>query len=82
MPTSLRIGAYRFYFYSYDCNEPRHTHIDRDNNMAKFWLDPDVHLAENYGYNSKELRQIERLVKDYIEDLRNEWDNFCGNVDS
>lgn len=40
MPTSLRIGAYRFYFYSYDCNEPRHTHVDRDENMAKFWLDP------------------------------------------
>ena len=50
--------------------------------MAKFWLDPDIHLAENYGYNSKELRQIERLIKNQLETLRNEWDNFCGNVNS
>lgn len=50
MPTSLRIGPYRFYFYAYDCHEPRHAHADRDNKMAKFWLDPEVYLAESYGY--------------------------------
>jgi hypothetical protein len=41
MPTTLRTGPYRFYFYSYDCGEPRHTHVDRENKSAKFWLDPD-----------------------------------------
>ena len=28
MPTVLRIGPYRFYFYSLDPNEPPHIHID------------------------------------------------------
>ncbi len=78
MPTVLRIGPYRFYFYSYDCTEPRHIHIDRESSSAKFWLDPEVILAENYGYNRKELREIERLVKQHVERLRNEWDAFCG----
>lgn len=45
MPTTLRTGPYRFYFYSYDCGEPRHTHVDRENMSAKFWLDPDVSPA-------------------------------------
>ncbi len=78
MPTALRIGSYRFYFYSYDCGEPRHMHIDRENLSAKFWLDPDVLLAENYGYRRKELRDIERITKENVEMLRHEWDSFCN----
>jgi hypothetical protein len=80
MPTTLLFGAYRFYFYSYDCGEPRHTHVDRDNNSAKFWIDPDVALADNYGFNRKELRDIERIIRNNLGKLRDEWDAFCyGN---
>ena len=77
MPTTLRLGPYRFYFYSYDCGEPRHTHVDRENMSAKFWLDPDVSLVENRGFSRKELRDIERIVRDNLEILRHEWDSFC-----
>lgn len=77
MPTALRTGPYRIYFYSYDCGEPRHMHVDREKWSAKFWLDPDVALEENRGYNRKELRDIERVLRDNLENLRNEWDAFC-----
>jgi hypothetical protein len=77
MPTALRRGPYRFYFYPYDCAEPRHMHVDRENLSAKLWLDPDVRLAENLGYNRHELRVIERLARETLEVLRNAWDNFC-----
>ncbi|MBE7533875.1 MAG: DUF4160 domain-containing protein [Chloroflexi bacterium] len=77
MPTALRTGPYRIYFYSYDCGEPRHMHVDREKWSAKFWLDPDVALGENRGYNRKELRDIERILRDNLENLRNEWDAFC-----
>jgi hypothetical protein len=79
MPTALRIGPYRFYFYSYDCGEPRHMHVDRENKGVKFWLDPDVSLARNCGYTRKELRDIERITTENLERLRNEWDAFCGD---
>lgn len=36
MPTVLRIGPYRFYFYSHEPNEPSHIHVDRDDLSAKF----------------------------------------------
>ena len=78
MPTALWSGPYRFYFYSYDCGEPRHMHVDRENRSAKFWLDPDVTLAENHGYGRKELRAIERTMRENLEVLRNEWDAFCN----
>src|SRR5438105_4676750 len=77
MPTALRLGPYRFYFYSYDCSEPRHMHADRENQSAKFWLDPDVLLEANHGYGRKELRDIERIVRENLELLKNEWDEFC-----
>ena len=79
MPTSFRIGSYRFYFYSYDCIEPRHTHIDRENMSVKFWLDPDVSLAENYGFSRKELRDLEQITRDRLDTLRKEWDAFCDS---
>lgn len=79
MPTAIRIGPYRFYFYSYDCEEPRHTHVDRENKSAKFWLDPDVSLAVNYGYSRRELRDVERIARENLERLRDAWNDFCGD---
>jgi Domain of unknown function (DUF4160) len=35
MPTVLRSGSYRFYFYSHEANEPPHVHVDRDDLSAK-----------------------------------------------
>lgn len=52
-------------------------HVDRENMSAKFWLDPDVSLAENYEFDRKELREIERITRDNLERLRDEWDAFC-----
>jgi hypothetical protein len=56
-------------------------HVDRENWSAKFWLDPDVALEENHGYSRKELRDLERILRENLEVLRNEWDTFCrGNT--
>jgi len=38
MPTVYRQGSHRFFFYSSDCDELAHVHIERDHNVAKFWL--------------------------------------------
>lgn len=40
MPTVLRHGPYRFYFYSNDADEPVHVHVERDGDVAKVWADP------------------------------------------
>lgn len=44
-PTVLRSGPYRFFFYASDGGEPRHIHVERNEKVAKFWLDP-VRLPE------------------------------------
>ena len=77
MPTALRSGPYRFYFYSHEPSEPAHIHIDRDDLSAKFWLDP-VQLAGNFGFRAHELRAIQSLVERHREMLLEAWDGFFG----
>jgi hypothetical protein len=40
MPTVMRIGPFRFFFYSNENDEPRHVHIRAAENEAKYWLEP------------------------------------------
>ena len=55
MPTVLRVGPYRFFFFSSDKGEPVHIHIERDDNIAKVWLDPDfIIVAGSAGLRSTE----------------------------
>lgn len=57
MPTVLRIGPHRFFFFSNEGQEPARIHVETAENYAKFWLAP-VTLADAKGYNSRELRQV------------------------
>jgi len=58
MPTIKDLPrTFRFFFYSFDCNEPRHVHVQKDRMVCKFWLEPVV-LSNNYGFSSKELSKI------------------------
>ncbi len=52
MPTIHRVGAYRFFFYAGDKDEPQHIHVERDDKIAKFWLDP-VRLQSSGGFSRK-----------------------------
>jgi hypothetical protein len=72
VPTILLVGPYRMYFYSHEPNEPPHVHVDRDNQSAKFWLDP-IALARNVGFGPAELRRIQRLVAESGNLLLENW---------
>jgi len=79
MPTVLISGPYRFHFWSYDCAEPCHIHVQRDQRQAKLWLDP-VLLEESYGFRGKELREIERIIVVNISLLLEAWDEHCARA--
>ncbi|HYL78008.1 MAG TPA: DUF4160 domain-containing protein [Bryobacteraceae bacterium] len=72
MPTVLRSGPYRVYFFSHEPNEPAHVHVDRDDQSAKFWLNP-VALALDLGFSPVELRRIQRMLTDNETTLLEEW---------
>jgi hypothetical protein len=68
MPTVLRIGLYRFHFYSDEYNEPPHIHVATADGECKFWLNP-VQLAGNKNLTPKVIRDIEKLVFEYSDFL-------------
>lgn len=61
MPTVLLINGYRFFFFSNERKEPIHIHVEKAEKYAKFRIDP-VFVATNYGYTSKELREIGEII--------------------
>jgi hypothetical protein len=77
MPTVLRVGRFRFFFFSNEGREPPHIHVKAGDEEAKYWLDP-IELAVNYGFNARELKLIERLVEEYRDDLVEAWHEHLG----
>ena len=69
-------GPYHVFFYSFDCNEPMHVHVRRENMTSKFWLDP-VELASSQGFRPRELNVIRRLVKDHRDTIVKAWHEHC-----
>lgn len=75
MPTVKRVGSYRFFFYSNESDEPPHIHVQRDRQLAKFWLQPIV-LAAVMGFKGHELRKVEELVVENRESFLEAWNEF------
>ena len=78
MPTILRIGPYRFYFYSNEQGEPAHIHIQREKMLAKFWLKP-VMLASSTRFPAQELRKLEILVTEHSNALLEAWNEYFSS---
>ena len=78
MPTVLRIGSFRFFFYSNEDGEPAHIHIQRDRMLAKFWLIP-VTLASSTRFPPRELRKIESMVIENKEILLEAWNEHFSS---
>jgi hypothetical protein len=72
MPTVLLINGYRFFFFSNEKNEPLHIHIEKAEKYAKFWIDP-LFVAINYGFTSKELREISEIIDNNEIHIRDKW---------
>ena len=69
----MREGPFRFFFYLGDRVEPPHVHVQRDNNIAKFWLNP-VTLERSGGLTRSELRRVERIIEEHQNSFLGEWD--------
>jgi hypothetical protein len=73
MPEVLRIGGFRFFFFSREGKEPRHIHVEQAERYAKFWLEP-VALAESRGFRSAEVRELYSLIAQNREKFILAWD--------
>jgi hypothetical protein len=77
MPTVLRVGPYRFHFYSNEGAEPPHIHVRTSEGECKFWLDP-ILFAVNRGLPPHELRKIERIIYQRQQFLLQKYHEYHG----
>jgi Domain of unknown function (DUF4160) len=76
-PTVFRQEGFRFYFFSRE--ETRmHIHVHGQAGEAKFWIEPQITLAENYGLSGPELNRVRNLIRKHEDDIRNAWHRHFG----
>jgi hypothetical protein len=77
MPEILRIGGFRFFFFSREGREPRHVHVEQAERYTQFWLEP-VQLAESQGFRGPEPRELHSLIARNREKFILAWDEHFG----
>ena len=71
-PTVLREKGYRFYFLS---NEEKriHVHVTCESGEAKFWIEPELSLAKNFGINARRLKDIQKIIEEHKDEIIEAW---------
>jgi hypothetical protein len=76
-PTIFRHGKMRFFFFSRE--EARlHIYVQSPDREAKFWLEPDITLAQNHGVKFPALNDALKLVREHEQEIRAAWIRHFG----
>lgn len=70
---SFRKRGFRFAFFSNE--ESRiHIHVYHGGNVAKFWLEPTIELAQNHGLRPSQIRNVLRLIEEHEDEIKRHWE--------
>ena len=72
MPTILRSGALRFFFYSLENAEPPRIHVESRDATARYWLEP-VELARSRGFRASELTRLRATIIEHRDESLEAW---------
>lgn len=80
MPVVFRYKGFRFFFYSNEGNprEALHVHVRGDGGDAKFWLKPQVRLADSAGLDARTLRELAGVVEQNVALIERTWNEYFG----
>jgi Domain of unknown function (DUF4160) len=77
-PTVFRHGEYRFFFFSLE-EQRVHIHVSSPRGEAKFWLEPAIKMAHNYGLEAREIRQLEKIIHEHKDKIILSWKEHFRN---
>ena len=69
--------GYVFKIYSNE-EERKHIHVIKAGNEAKFWLEPDIELANNYGFSDKDIKNITQIILKYGDEFKRKFTEHIG----
>lgn len=70
-------NGFVFKIYSNE-EERKHVHVIKAENEAKFWLEPNITLANNYGFSDKEIKNITKIVLKYGNEFKRQFEEYIG----
>lgn len=76
-PTVFREGGFRFFFFSLE-ESRMHIHVHGEGGEAKFWIEPGIELARNYGLNHHDLEKVLRMIGEHENEIRSAWQRHFG----
>lgn len=76
-PTIFKAAGLRFYFFSRE-EERMHVHVQGERGEAKFWLEPEIFLAQNFGLGRASLGTALRLIREREDEIRAAWKEHFG----
>ncbi len=77
-PTIFREKGYRFFFFSRE-ERRSHVHVYCGKGEAKFWMDPRIEIAQNYGLAEREIREAQNIIEAHEQEIRNAWHTHFGS---
>lgn len=77
MPTILILFGLKFRIYVRD-HEPVHVHVISQDGEAKFKVDDEVELIENFGMKPKDIKLAESIIEENKELVKKEWIKIYG----
>lgn len=72
-PTVFRHKGYRFFFFSRE-EERKHIHVHCSDGEAKFWLEPEIKLANSHGVSQKQIREMQKQIEENKNAITDSWD--------
>ena len=47
--------------------------------VKKFWIEPEIELADNYGLRGPDLQTARRLIEEHEDEIRDAWQRHFGS---
>jgi hypothetical protein len=70
-PTVFREGGIRVFFSREEAR--MHVHVQSAEAEAKFWMEPRIELAANFGFTDREVGRILKLLGERQNEIREAW---------
>lgn len=77
-PTVIRDGKFRLFFFSREETQI-HVHVAHPDGEAKFWLTPEITLADHTGLSSHQLREAQSVVGVHLKEIHDAWNDHFGS---
>ena len=55
-----------------------HIHVQGECGEAKFWIEPRIELAKNYGLKEIDLVTVRKMIEEHEDGIRSAWRGHFG----